>query len=458
MDPTPAAERISRLETPAQPPPIISILRPFQQFAASEAASGVLLLLCTAVALVWANSPWGATYAAFWETPLSIGVGSEDLTKSLLLWIDDGLMALFFLVVGLEIKREVLVGELASPRQALLPVAAAVGGMLVPAGLYAALTAGGPGVSGWGIPMATDIAFSLGVLALLGSRVPTTLKIFLTALAIVDDIGAVLVITVFYSHAISWPPLLLAGGFLAALVVANRLGVGRSLVYLILGAGLWLAILESGIHATVAGVLLALTIPARTRIQPGEFLAKSRAILDEFARAGGPDETPLINETRQAAVQTLETVCEQVEAPLQRLEHGLHPWVVFVIMPLFALANAGVALGSEAVAALTHPVTLGVIAGLVIGKPLGIGLAAWAAVRLGLARLPDDTNWRQILGVACLGGIGFTMSLFIAGLAFGEGDLLEKAKIGILAASLLAGLCGALILRGGRAAPPAEAA
>jgi NhaA family Na+:H+ antiporter len=329
--------------------------------------------------------------------------------------------------------------------------------MLVPAGLYAALNWGGPGLIGWGIPMATDIAFSLGVLALLGSRVATTLKIFLTALAIVDDIGAVLVITVFYSHAIAWPALVVAGGFLGALIIANRLGVGRPLIYLILGAGLWLAILESGIHATVAGVLLALTIPARTRIRPDEFLAKSRAILDEFARAGGPEETPLTNETRQAAVQTLETVCEQVEAPLQRLEHGLHPWVVFGIMPLFALANAGVALSSGA-AALTQPVTLGVLAGLVIGKPLGISLATWAAVRLGLGRLPDGTTWRQILGVACLGGIGFTMSLFIAGLAFGEGDLLDTAKIGILAASVLAGIAGALILRGGRGQPPAESA
>jgi NhaA family Na+:H+ antiporter len=458
MDNIPAAQRITRLETPAQPPPIIAILRPFQHFAASEASSGLLLLLCTAVALAWANSPWAATYNSFWETPLSIGLGAGGLTKSLLLWIDDGLMALFFLVVGLEIKREVLVGELASPRQAVLPVAAAGGGMLVPAGLYAAFNWGGPGLIGWGIPMATDIAFSLGVLALLGSRVPTTLKIFLTALAIVDDIGAVLVITVFYSHAIAWPALLVAAGFMVALVVANRLGVGRPLVYLILGAGLWLAILESGIHATVAGVLLALTIPARTRIRPTEFLAKSRAILEEFARAGGLEETPLINETRQAAVQTLETVCEQVEAPLQRLEHGLHPWVVYGIMPLFALANAGVTLGSGAGAALTQPVAWGILAGLVVGKPLGITLATGAAVRLGLAHLPTGTTWRQIIGVACLGGIGFTMSLFIAGLAFGESEVLATAKIGILAASVLAGVAGWLILRGSRGEPAVDPA
>ena len=454
MDNTPAARRITGLDTPTQPPPIVAILRPFQQFAASEASSGLLLLSCTAVALAWANSPWAATYFSFWETPLSLGWGAGALTKSLVVWIDDGLMALFFLVVGLEIKREVLVGELASPRQAVLPVAAAVGGMLVPAGLYAAFNWGGPGLIGWGVPMATDIAFSLGVLALLGSRVPTTLKIFLTALAIVDDIGAVLVITVFYSHGIAWPALILAGGFMGALVVANRLGAARPLVYLILGAGLWLAILESGIHATVAGVLLALTVPARTRIQAAEFLAKSRAILEAFARAGGPEETPLTNETRQAAVQTLERVCEQVQTPLQRLEHGLHPWVVFGIMPLFALANAGVALGSGAVAALTQPVTLGILAGLVLGKPLGISLATWVAVRLGLTHLPAGTTWRQIIGVACLGGIGFTMSLFIAGLAFGEGDLLAMAKIGILAASVLAGVAGWLILRGGQAASP----
>lgn len=413
-----------------------------------EASGSILLLLCTVVALTWANSPWARTYFSLWQTKLAIGLGNLVLAKPLLSWINDGLMAVFFFIVGLEIKREVLVGALASRRRAALPLAAALGGMLVPAGLYIALNIGGAGASGWGIPMATDIAFALGVLALLGSRIPPALKVFLTALAITDDIGAVLVIALFYTAGISWPGLAIGAGFLILLVAANRAGVRHPLVYGLLGVGLWLALLKSGVHATAAGVLVAMTIPARARIDTEEFLARSRAILDRFKHADKREEQVLTIRERQAALQALESACEHAETPLQRLERALHPWVTFAILPLFALANAGVVLGSYPPSAWTHPVTLGVIVGLVVGKPLGITLFAWLAVRSGLAAMPPGVTWRGICGAGWLGGIGFTMSLFIAGLAFGDIPLLSVAKVGILTASLIAGVAGWMLLRG----------
>ncbi|MFQ6117251.1 MAG: Na+/H+ antiporter NhaA [Candidatus Bipolaricaulia bacterium] len=428
--------------------PTERILRPFQEFAKVEASGSILLLLGTVVALAWANSPWARAYFSLWQTKLAIGLGGFVLAKPLLSWINDGLMAVFFFIVGLEIKREVLVGALASRRRAALPLAAALGGMLVPAGLYLALNAGGAGASGWGIPMATDIAFALGVLTLLGNRIPSALKVFLTALAITDDIGAVLVIALFYTAGISWTGLAIGAGFLIALVAANRAGARHPLVYGLLGIGLWLALLKSGIHATAAGVLVAMTIPARARIDTEEFLARSRAILGRFERAGRRGEEVFTIRERQAAVQALESTCEHAEAPLQRLERALHPWVTFAILPLFALANAGVALGGHSSSALAHSVSLGVIVGLVVGKPLGITLFAWLAVRSGLAAMPTGVTWRGICGVGWLGGIGFTMSLFIAGLAFGDIPLLSVAKVGILAASLIAGVVGWMFLRG----------
>jgi len=424
------------------------IIRPFQKFAKTEASGGILLLLCTAAALVWANSPWASSYINLWQTKLTVGLGSFILSKPLLLWINDGLMTVFFFVVGLEIKRELLVGELASAKQAAFPIAAALGGMLVPAGIYIAVNAGTEGMPGWGIPMATDIAFALGVLALLGARVPLALKVFLTALAIVDDIGAVLVIALFYTVEISWISLALGGGFLIALVAANLIGVRHPLVYTLLGACLWLAFLNSGVHATVAGVLLAFTIPARSRIDMGEFLSLGRATLNEFERVARTDSSMLINEEQQAAIQALKSACERVETPLQRIEHALHSWVTFAIMPVFALANAGVVLDGGLTVALTHSVSLGVMAGLIAGKQIGITLFAWLAVRSGLATIPGAVTWRHIYGASWLGGIGFTMSLFIAGLAFGDSPLLPVAKVGILSASLLAGVVGWIILTG----------
>lgn len=422
------------------------VLRSFQEFTRAEASGGILLLLCTAIALVWANSPWADGYDTVWQTKLTFGFGSFVLSKPLLLWINDGLMAIFFFVVGLEIKREVLVGELASRKQAALPIIAAVGGMVVPAVIYLGFNAPSPGTRGWGIPMATDIAFAIGVLALVGDRVPVALKVFLVALAIVDDIGAVLVIALFYTAEISWPSLAIGACLLICLVIANISGARRPLIYALLGTALWIAFLKSGVHATIAGVLVAMTIPSRYRINTGALISEGRSLLDEIERVGDATEGAVTDE-EQVAVRALERACERVQTPLQRLEDGLHRWVTFAIMPLFALANAGVALGSGLATSLTSRISLGVIAGLVLGKQIGITGFAWLAVRTKLASMPRGTTWRQIYGAGWLGGIGFTMSLFIASLAFSDPLLLSVAKVGILCASLLAGVTGWIILR-----------
>jgi NhaA family Na+:H+ antiporter len=429
-------------------PRVERIVRPFQDFAGKASSGGILLIIATALALVWANSPLSESYEALWRTKLTIGLGEFSLSKDLTHWINDGLMSVFFLVVGLEIKREVLVGELSSARNAALPIAAAVGGAVVPALIYVAFNAGTEGAAGWGIPMATDIAFALGVLALLGERVPLALKVFLTALAIVDDILAVLVIAFFYTSEISWSALGVGAAFLGALVVANLIGVGRTLVYALLGIGLWLCFLLSGVHATIAGILLALTVPASSFINPGAFLERGRYVLDRFEKAGESGENVLTNDERQAALHALNHATYKLEPPLHELEHTLHPWVVFAIMPIFALANAGVPLGGGFAEALTDPVSLGIVAGLVLGKQLGVTLFAWLAVRTGLSELPQGVGWRHIYGAGWLAGIGFTMSLFITDLAFSENALVDSAKLGILAASVIAGVVGWAILRG----------
>ena len=379
------------------------ILQPFQRFAGSEAASGVVLLAATACALAWANSPWQAEYSSLLHHALPIGAGRARLDLTVHQWINDCLMALFFLLVGLEIKREMLAGELASPQRAALPIAAAAGGMIVPALLYATFNGSGVEARGWGIPMATDIAFALGVVALLGPRVPVTLKVFLAAVAIVDDIGAVLVIAIFYTASIAWANLMIVAGLVILLAVLNRAGVRHAAPYLLLGVALWIAVLESGIHATIAGVLLALTIPA----------------------SGSESESSL----------------------LEKLEHALETPIAFFVVPLFALANAGVRVGGESAVGLSTTVLSGVVVGLVLGKPLGISLAAWLAVRLRIAALPDGVTWRLLHGVSWLGGIGFTMSLFIGALAFADQTLLDSAKIGVLLASCAAAFMGWLMLR-----------
>ncbi|HET8654330.1 MAG TPA: Na+/H+ antiporter NhaA [Longimicrobiaceae bacterium] len=414
-----------------------------------ESFGGLVLLVAAVVALLWANSQWAGSYHHLWELPIRIGLAGWEFEMTLHHFINDGLMVVFFFLVGLELKREALMGELASPRAAILPIGAAVGGMLVPAALYAALNAGGEGGAGWGIPMATDIAFALGVLALIGSRVPVGVKLFLTALAIIDDLGAVLVIALFYTAELNVTALAAAGVILAGLVAMNRLGVRRPGAYAVVGVALWAAVFTSGIHPTIAGVLLALTIPAQTRIDPDAVLETGRGILDEFGGSGTEGERGPASEDRQSMLQMLKSLCDAGQSPLQRIEQGLHSWVAFGIIPLFALANAGVLLGEGFAQALTHSVTLGVILGLALGKPIGIILFSWLAVRSRLAVLPPATSWRALVGVSFLGGIGFTMSLFIASLAFGEGSaLLDAAKVGILAASLIAATAGWILLRG----------
>jgi len=378
------------------------IFEPFQRFAGSEAASSVVLLASTACALAWGNSPWQPAYVTLLHHAMPIGSGRVRLELTAQQWINDCLMALFFLLVGLEIKREMLAGELASLRKATLPIAAAVGGMIVPALIYTAINGSGAGARGWGIPMATDIAFALGVVALLGPRIPIALKVFLAAVAIVDDLGAVLVIALFYTASIAWASLAVVAGLVAVLVLLNRSGVQYAAPYLIVGVALWVAVLASGIHATIAGVLLAMTIPAST----------------------SGSESSL----------------------LERLEHALHTPVAFFVVPLFALANAGVRIGGPS-PGISLGVFAGVVAGLVLGKPLGISLAAWLAVRVRLAALPDGVSWRMLQGVSWLGGIGFTMSLFVGALAFSDQALLDSAKLGVLLASCAAAFMGWLMLR-----------
>ncbi len=432
---------------PGSRPLVERVLGPFQRFFATSAAGGLVLLACTAVALGWANSPWAASYHHLWETPVSIGAPSFGLTLPLHAWVNDGLMAVFFLLVGLEIKREILVGELSSRRSATLPVAAALGGMIVPALLYASVNARGPGAAGWGVPMATDIAFALGILALLGNRVPTSLRVFLAALAIADDLGAVLVIALFYTSAIDWAALGGAALVLLALFALNRAGARRPATYALLGVVLWLFMLKSGIHATIAGVLLALMLPARTRISEDQFLASAEASLADFRAADEPGTTVLSNQGHQSALQALESAADAAQSPLQQVEHALQSVVAFGIMPIFALANAGVSLGSDLAAAATNPIAIGAAMGLLLGKPIGITLASVIAVRIGAADLPTGASWKQLHGVAWLGGIGFTMSLFVAGLAFTSAEQLDIAKLAVLTASGCAGLVGYLLLR-----------
>jgi len=429
-------------------------LLPFQEFFRQQASGGIVLMVCAVAALVWANSPLASFYEALWHTEFSLGLGVWSIAKPLHGWINDGLMAIFFFAVGLEIKREVLVGELATARKAMLPIAAAIGGMAVPAVIYFALNAGQPGAGGWGIPMATDIAFALGVLALLGDRVCLSVKVFLTALAIVDDIGAVLVIALFYTTEVSFLALGVGAVFLAALVIANRSGVNNPLVYTVLGFGLWSAFVKSGVHPTVAGVIIAMTIPARQQISDADFLTRSGAILDSFREVSERGGRMIANESQRRAAAALNRASQLVQTPLQRMEHELHPWVTFLIMPLFALANAGVNIGTGIMDVVTDRISLGIIAGLVIGKQAGIMLFSWLAVKFRLAALPGDISWRDIYAAGWLGGIGFTMSLFIASLAFDGTPFLTVSKVGILTASLLSGIGGWAMFKSTRACGP----
>ncbi len=426
-------------------------MRPVQRFMHEEASSGIVLFVAAVVALIWANSPWYDVYNELLEKHIIIGFGRWAIDETLHHWVDDGLMAVFFFVVGLEIKRAVIVGELSSVRRAALPIFAALGGMIVPALIYVAFNAEGEASRGWGIPMATDIAFSLGVLSLLRTRAPLPLKVFLAAFAIIDDIGAVIVIAVFYTGDIAWGNLGIGAIFLAALVIVGRLGIRHPLVYASLGVAVWLAFLYSGVHATVAGVLVAATIPIRVRVDATGFLARGRDLLLVFERSGEYGHEEETSSEQRAILKELEDTAQEMQSPLQRFENALHPWVAFVIMPLFALSNAGVRIEGDFFAALTHPVTIGIVLGLVIGKQVGVTLFSWAAVRSGFAALPYGVTWLQFYGVALLGGIGFTMSLFITNLAFTTQALSTEAKIGILLGSAISGVIGYLVLlRAGR--------
>ena len=410
------------------------VARPVREFLRVEAAGSLLLLLAAAVALVWANSPWASSYDSLWHTHLVLDVGPLHLDESLQHWVNDALMVVFFFVVGLEIKYELVNGDLRDPRTAALPIIAAVGGMAVPAGLYLALNPpGSDGSAGWGIPMATDIAFAVGVLGILGRRIPSAARLFLLTLAIVDDIGAILVIAVFYTSDLSFGWLAIAIGLLAAMAVAKALRIWTIVLYVVLGIGVWFALLESGVHATLAGVAIGLLAPAAPLLK--EEVARGYATDALQDRHLDADELARMRFLMKESVSVVE-----------RLQSTLHPVSAYVVLPVFALANAGVELGAIG-KVFTEPVGLGIILGLVLGKPIGIFLASFAAVRLGLGRLPEDTSWPMVLGLGAVGGIGFTVSIFIAGLSFPGADLLtEEAKIAILLASLLAAVVGVVLL------------
>ena len=416
------------------------------RFLRQEAAGAIVLAIATALALLIANSAWHEAFASFWEIEAGFVVGAREFLQSLLHWVDDALMALFFFVVGLEIKREFVAGELSTFKKAALPIFAALGGMVAPALIYLAFNAGTDTAQGWGVPMATDIAFALGVLALLGPRVPAGLKVFLSALAIADDLGAILVIALFYTTGIETEWLLWSLVPLAGLIIMNRMQVQEPIAYLAVGVVLWFCILNSGVHATIAGVIAAMTVPAVARITPRQFTEVARTTVEEIDACDVPGAHTLADDRQQRLALDLARAAELSAAPLQRLEFALLPFTTFVVLPLFALANAGVRLvGAEM--DLTSPLVLGVVLGLVVGKPLGITLASWIAVRSGLAVLPEDVSWRHLVGAGITAGIGFTMSMFIANLAFGVGAHGDEVKVAILIASVTAGVAGYLWLR-----------
>jgi NhaA family Na+:H+ antiporter len=420
------------------------VLTPFEEFIHRQTTSGLLLMTTAIIALLLANGPAAYFYHQLQHLEIGIRIGSWSLENNLHHWVNDGLMALFFFVVGLELKREILVGELANPRQAALPIVAAIGGMVVPALIYFAINPHGDAARGWGIPMATDIAFALGAIALLAGRVPKALITFLVALAIVDDLGAVIVIAIFYTEKLSMGWLMTSGVFFALLLILNVAGIRKLTPYFILAVFLWYAMFESGVHATLAGVLGAFSVPARPRYNPARFSEQVKESIARFDASHVPGQSIMTNDKLRGIVQSLESGALQVQTPLQRLEHAWHLPVAYLVIPVFALFNAGIPLEFASIGnALAHPVTLGVSMGLIVGKVLGISAASWIAIKLGIGRLPAGTRFNQIIGVSLLGGIGFTMSIFIAELGFAhQPQLLLMAKTGILFASLFAGISG----------------
>ena len=422
-----------------------SISSSFQRFLKLEFASSILLIGFTIAALFWANSPYAESYVELWLTELSISFSDFSLKKPLLLWINDGLMAIFFFLIGLEIKREVLAGELASLRKATLPLLAAVGGLAIPALMFFVLQGNNPGSEAWGVPMATDIAFSIGILMLLGSRVPLGLKIFLTAFAIADDLGAILIISFFYSDNVYMGALLVPLIIFIILLILNYLAVMSLTPYILGGIVMWYFFLKSGIHPTIVGVIVAFIIPANQKFKINDFIRKSSRSLGFFSEAPKDEKSRFLAYKELRELDNIKTYVNSVQPPLQRLEHNLHGFVAFVVMPIFALANAGVLIGGGENA--FGSLSLNIALSLIIGKVLGITIFSWIGVKMGICELPQNTNWKQIIGAGFLGGIGFTMSLFIANLGLSDELLLNQAKLGILLGSLIAGILGYFIIK-----------
>jgi NhaA family Na+:H+ antiporter len=419
----------------------------FQRFLHWEAAGSLVLLASAVVALVWANSPWAESYDHLTHTYLSFSIGEDTFKLSLKHWVNDLLMVVFFFVVGLEIKREMVLGQLSSFSKAILPVMAAVGGMLVPAGIYLMFNAGGPGQNGWGIPMATDIAFALGILALFGTRAPLGLKVFLTALAIADDMGAVLVIALFYTEEVRLLPLLIAAGCLVLISLAAQARVKRVGIYAALILVVWLGVFASGVHATIAGILLALVVPVRAQIDPKNFFDTAKRSLATLEASEVTKDSMVDNDDEFRALTDLSDATAGMLPPGVVLERYLHIGQAFIVLPLFAFFNAGVHIGGDLFAILKSPISLGVILGLVLGKQIGVLFFSWLIIKSGKASLPAGVTWAQIWGVSCLAGIGFTMSIFVDELAFNDPAIIDEAKVGILAASLIAGILGYIVLK-----------
>ena len=422
-----------------------TILTPFQKFVKIESFSGLLLLGATILALVWVNSPFGGTYQAIWQYEIGFKTESFELSKPIILWINDGLMAIFFFLIGLEIKREFLIGELNSVKKVAFPLFGALGGMLVPVLLFMVLNQNPETFKGWGIPMATDIAFSLAILKVLGNRIPLSLKIFLTAFAIVDDLGAVLVIALFYSGNLNVMLLVYALLILAFLYTLSYKGIYSKFLLVFLGAIVWLLFLKAGIHPTLAGILLAFSVPVRQRIKTREFISNLVSITNNIKKAEIIDK-PILSKEQIREIDDLEDWTNKYQSPLQHLEHSLHDWVAYVIIPLFALANAGVIISSDIT--LDTALVTNIVICLVIGNSIGISTVIFIARKLKLIEIPKDIAFKQIIGVSFLAGVGFTMSIFIASLAFADNlTYIDSAKIGILIGSLISAVTGFVILR-----------
>lgn len=422
---------------------IDKIGRQFQNFFRREATSSIILFVVAVFAMVWANSPFRDTYDSVWQTKLGFTFGNFSLYKPLLLWINDGLMGVFFFLIGLEIKREIIAGELSTLKKASFPIIAAIGGMAFPIIIFITTNSGSQGSEGWGIPMATDIAFSLGILKLFGKRVPLSLKIFLAAFAIVDDIGAVLVIALFYSKAIMWKYLLIALGVYLILVLFNYFDIYFQFVYFIAGTIVWFLFLKSGVHPTLAGVILAFVIPANRKAKISEFTEGIKHNLIIFAQKSSEERTFLSN-TEIEAIENIDECTTKIQPRLQELEHNLHGLVAYFIMPVFALANAGVDITSQGIQ--LQGISLNIALALLLGNSIGITLLTWIAMKLKLAELPAGLRFKEIVAVSFLGGFGFTMSLFISGLAYTDPSLINQAKVGIILGSLVSGVLGYILL------------